>query len=172
MGNIRPNRNWDMAGRRISPTHKRRQGPGRPAFEPTPEQRTLVESLVAYGIQYLEICRLVINPQTDRAIDTKTLMLHFRDELDVGATKANAKVAESLYKQALAGNTTAGIWWTKCRMGWKETIRSEHTGADGGPIVTEARDRLAHLIAGEASALETGESAVGANGRGNGCPAP
>jgi hypothetical protein len=31
---------------------------------------------------------------------------------------------------------TAAIWWTKCRMGWKETIREEHTGPDGKPIET------------------------------------
>jgi hypothetical protein len=153
-----------MAGRK-TPDH----AGGMPAFEPAQEQRTLVESLVAYGIPYLEICRLVINPRTKRPINTETLMKHFRDELDVGATKANAKVAESLYTQALAGNMTAAIWWTKTRMGWKETIRSEHTGADGGPIkVTEARDRLAHLIAGEASALGTGEDTLRVNRGGNG----
>jgi hypothetical protein len=128
---------------------------GRPAFEPTQEQRTLVESLVAYGIPYLEICRLVINPQTDRPIDTKTLMLHFRDELDVGATKANAKVAESLYTQALAGNMTAAIWWTKTRMGWKETIRSEHTGADGGPMRTVQEFDLSKLSDDQLVALES-----------------
>jgi hypothetical protein len=157
-----------MAGRK-TPDH----AGGMPAFEPAQEQRTLVESLVAYGIPYLEICRLVINPRTNRPINTETLMKHFRDELDVGATKANAKVAESLYTQALAGNMTAAIWWTKTRMGWKETIRSEHTGADGGPIVTEAsRDRLAHLIASEASALETAEDTLRVNGGGNGRPDP
>ena len=118
---------------------------GMPAFEPTQEQRTLVESLVAYGIPYLEICRLVINPRTKRPINTETLMKHFRDELDVGATKANAKVAESLYRQAIDGNITAAIWWTKCRMAWKETVRSEHTGADGGPVRSEQKLDLTKL---------------------------
>ena len=41
---------------------------------------------------------------------------------------------ESLYQQALAGNVTAQIWWTKGRMGWKEKTVSEVTGKDGGPI--------------------------------------
>src|ERR1700674_596482 len=89
-------------------------------FEPTKQQRDLVEALVGYGVRYTEICRLVVNPRTGKPIDTKTLMKAFRSELDVGATKANAKVAESLFKQATGGNVAALIWWTKCRMGWKE----------------------------------------------------
>jgi hypothetical protein len=128
---------------------------GMPAFEPTQAQRTLVESLVAYGIPYLEICRLVINPRTKRPINTETLMKHFRDELDVGATKANAKVAESLYTQAIDGNMTAAIWWTKTRMGWKETVRSEHTGTDGGPMRTVQEFDLSKLSDDQLVALES-----------------
>ena len=46
---------------------------------------------------------------------------YFKTEIETGHVKANSKVAESLYKQAIDGNTTASIWWTKTRMGWKET---------------------------------------------------
>jgi hypothetical protein len=54
-------------------------------------------------------------------------------------------VAESLYRQAVDGNMTAAIWWTKCRMAWKETVRSEHTGADGGPVRSEQKLDLTKL---------------------------
>ena len=35
---------------------------------------------------------------------------------------ANYQVAKSLYEQAVGGNVTAAIWWTKARMGWSETV--------------------------------------------------
>jgi hypothetical protein len=117
-------------------------------FEPTRQQRDMVEALVGYGMPYLEICRLVLNPRTGRPIDTKTLMKAFRTELDVGAIKANAKVAESLFKQATGGNVTAQIWWTKCRMGWKEPPAAvELSGrVDSTMEVLHARERVSRKL--------------------------
>jgi hypothetical protein len=131
-------------------------------FEPTKQQRDMVEALVGYDVRYTEICRLVVNPRTGKPIDTKTLMKAFRSELDVGATKANAKVAESLFKQATSGNVTAQIWWTKCRMGWKEPPSAvELSGrVDSTLEVVNARERvtrklnsLAERIAGRVAGL-------------------
>jgi len=138
-------------------------------FEPTRQQRDLVEALVGYGIPYAEICRLVLNPRTAKPIDTKTLMKAFRNELDVGATKANAKVAESLFKQATSGNVTAQIWWTKCRMGWKEPPAAvELSGRVDSTIeVVNARERvirkldsLAERIAGRVAGLAAAAGAA------------
>lgn len=85
-----------------------------PAHAPTDQQRATVKAMSAYGIPQEQIAR-VIN------IDSKTLRLHYRDELDLGVIEANAKVAETLFKQGTRdGNTTALIWWTKSRMGWRE----------------------------------------------------
>lgn len=97
-------------------------------FEPTDEQRKQVEAMKGFGIPEDDIAKLIANPNTGEAICRNTLRKHFRRELDVGEAKANSKVAESLYKQALEGNTTASIWWTKTRMGWKETQGIEHSG--------------------------------------------
>jgi hypothetical protein len=58
----------------------------------------------------------------------------FRHELDVGHVIANSAVAQSLYQQAINGNVTAAIWWTKARMGWKETTVQQFQDADGNPI--------------------------------------
>ena len=99
---------------------------GMPRFEPTPEQRESVETLAGYGIPHEDIARLVVSPRTKAAIDAKTLRLAFRDELDVGQVKANSAVVGSLYKQAVGGNVTAQIWWTKARMGWKEIVAQQH----------------------------------------------
>jgi hypothetical protein len=99
---------------------KRIKKVGRPAFKPTAEQTTMVLTLSGYGIPENQIRLLVINPETGEPITEKTLRKHFRHELDTGFVKANAKVAETLWKQAVSGNVGACIWWTKCRMGWHE----------------------------------------------------
>ena len=54
---------------------------------------------------------------------------------------ANAKVAQSLFNQAINGNTSAAIWWTKSRMGWKET-------RDQNVSVTKNDDMVRTLQAG------------------------
>jgi hypothetical protein len=92
------------------------------------EQREHVESLAGFGLLHREICLLIINPATGKPIGEKTLRAAFKGELAVGVVKTNGKVVQSLYKNALKGNVTAQIWWTKCRMGWKETVRTEVTG--------------------------------------------
>jgi hypothetical protein len=98
---------------------------GRPPHQPTDERRKYVRSLAAYGTPQEQIARVL-------DIDSKTLRLHYRDELDLAVIEANAKVAETLFRQATKeGNTTAAIWWTKSRMGWKERQAHEHSGPDG-----------------------------------------
>jgi hypothetical protein len=74
-----------------------------------------VEALAAYGIPEMEmdISRVV-------GIDPETLRKHHREELDLGATKANAQVAGFLFNSARNGNVTAQIFWLKCRARWKE----------------------------------------------------
>lgn len=114
-----------------------KRGRGRPSFEPTDKERQLVESLSGFGLPHEDIALLVRD-----GIDDKTLRKHFRRELDTGMTKANAKVVESLYQQAVGGNVTAAIWWTKGRMGWRETSAHEHTGKDGGPVQVSAADEI------------------------------
>ena len=98
-------------------------------FTPTDEHRRQVESLAGFGIPEEDIATLIINPNTGKHIARETLRKHFETEINAGRVKANAKVSESLYKQAIEGNTSAGIWWTKCRMGWKETHGIEHSGS-------------------------------------------
>lgn len=86
-------------------------------FKPTPEHRKQVESLAGFGIIEPEIARFL-------GIDPKTLRKYFADELATGHIKANAAVAQSLYKKALGdGNqsVTAAIFFLKTRAGWKET---------------------------------------------------
>ncbi len=65
----------------------------RPSHQPLPALRRQVEAMAGYGVPETNIARVV-------GIDPKTLRKHYRDELDTGHVKANAKVAENLYRKA------------------------------------------------------------------------
>lgn len=103
-----------------------RPGAGRKPFVPTPTERKQVETMAGLGLRQPEIALLVRD-----GISLATLLRHFRRELTRGTAKASSQVAQSLYQQALAGNTTAAIWWTKARMGWSEKVAVDHTSSDG-----------------------------------------
>jgi hypothetical protein len=90
--------------------------------KPTEEQRRLVKQLSGVGVPQDDICHII-------DITKPTLHKHYRRELDLGMAEANAKVAGSLFNQATGGNTAAAIFWSKARMGWRETNNVELTGS-------------------------------------------
>jgi hypothetical protein len=56
-------------------------------------------------------------------IDAKTLRRHYRIELDTGHIRANAKVAQNLFRLATGEGreaVTAAMFWLKTRAGWSE----------------------------------------------------
>lgn len=65
----------------------------RPKHTPDAFHRRQVEALAGYGVPEPDIAGLI-------GIDPKTLRKHYRYELDHGHTKANAKVAENLFRKA------------------------------------------------------------------------
>lgn len=78
---------------------------------------------------------MVGTPQDDIArvlnIDPKTLRLHYRDELDLAAAKANATIGGALFNKAKSGDTAAMIFWMKTRARWSERSEFDHTSSDG-----------------------------------------
>ena len=56
---------------------------GRPAFEPTDEQRKNVQILISLGLPLKEICA-VVRDRNDKAITEPTLRKHFAKEIEVG----------------------------------------------------------------------------------------
>ena len=97
-------------------------------FVPSPEQRKLVKTMSAFGIPQIDIAEVV-------GISDRTLRKAFREELDRGVIEANMKVAETCFRMATSGTVPAAtFFWLKARAGWREVIRQEHTGGDGGPI--------------------------------------
>ena len=115
----------------------------RPPYKPTDNDRKTVELMSAAGIIQDEI-RLCIGK---RGISVKTLRKHFRRELDTAAIIANTKVAGSLFKRAINGDTASAIWWTKARMKWSEQKNVDLASSDGtmspkGEITIKASDKL------------------------------
>jgi len=94
-------------------------------YIPTDEERTMVEKMASIGITQTEISKVVGD-----GIDDKTLRKHFRKELDTANIKANAAIGLTLYQKALDGDTACLIWYSKVRMGWRETsqINVDHSG--------------------------------------------
>jgi hypothetical protein len=96
---------------------------GRRAHRPDPSQRRQVEAMAAYGIPETDISRVI-------GVDPKTLRKCYREELDLGETKANAQVAGFLFNAAKNGNVTAQIFWLKTRARWREVpVELKHSGA-------------------------------------------
>lgn len=107
---------------------------GRRAHKPDPALRRQVEALAAYGIPEADISGVV-------GIDPKTLRKHYREELDLGESKANAQVAGFLFSAAKNGNVTAQIFWLKTRAKWRETpLELRHSGSIGRKDLSELSD--------------------------------
>ncbi len=103
----------------------------RPAHKPDPSVRRQVEAMAGYGVPEAEIAGVV-------GISPKTLRKHYRGELDHGHVKANAKVAENLYRKATGDGreaVIAAIFWLKTRAGWKETTVQELAAKDDRTLV-------------------------------------
>jgi len=101
---------------------------GRPPHLPNADTRNKVFMLSSVGTRHEDIATVL-------SISTDTLTKYYKEELDKGRIEANASVAETLFKQAKEGNTTAMIFWLKSRAKWKESTQHEISGnPDGTPV--------------------------------------
>ena len=86
----------------------------RKPHEPTAANRSIVESMAAYGVPQFDIARVL-------SISVDTLAKYYREELDTAATRANSQVANNLFKLATKNDfkaIPAAIFWLKTRAGW------------------------------------------------------
>jgi len=115
---------------------------GRKPFIPTDKQRGMVEALVGLGLPQEEVSLLIINPETDKHIDAKTLRKAFAYELRVGGAKVKAEIARTLFQMATEDKSVnAALFLAKARLGWKETLANEQKDA-GGASHEEALEDL------------------------------
>jgi len=126
------------------PPKKRR--PGRPSWQPTERDRHAIKSALAAGLTQEQVAGMV-------GTSLATLKLRCPKELKAGANAVNAKVANKLFQKCMKGDTIALIFWCKTRLGWRETHRTEHTGADGGPIQHEKIEADANAFTDRIEAL-------------------
>lgn len=123
---------------------------GRPPIELTPEQKNNVKALAQYLSKEQIADYLGVSRPTLDAIIARD------DEVAQGyrAGKAGAilNVSKGLVAQAMAGNTTAAIFYLKTQAGWKETQGIDHTS--GGK---EIKSGLAHFYGGYDDASDEGD---------------
>ena len=119
--------------------------------------------MAGYGVPEADIAGVI-------GVDPKTLRKHYRSELDHGHVKANAKVAENLYRKATGDgreSVIAAIFWLKTRAGWKETsVQELNAGKDSQVVIfrtivdpppPSAREALAKSIDGIATRIRPPE---------------
>lgn len=112
---------------------------GRPAFQPTDEQRKNVEVMVSLGITEENIC-LLVRDRRDKPICRNSLRKHFKKELETGATKLNAKVGHFMVATIFGTRPPDGVTpirdervrgrmgelFLKARLGWREVVLNPH----------------------------------------------
>jgi len=91
-------------------------------FVATDEQRSSVVALRAVGATNERISSIL-------GVDDKTLVRHFRKELETGLQAALAQVAGTLFRAAISGDMTACIFLMKTRAGWSEKSQVEFSGS-------------------------------------------
>lgn len=110
--------------------------------EPTDKTRRQVEAMSSYGIPQEEIAKVI-------DIDPKTLRKHYRRELDIAETKANAMVAGKLYENCMSGKEASIFFWLKTRAGYKEVTKVEqdnrYVDKDGNDLHSEDREILKNM---------------------------
>ena len=92
---------------------------GRKPHSPTAEQRKTVEAMSAYGITQEDIAEVI-------GIDPTTLRKYYSEQLKIARAKANARVAEGLFKKATGEGpqaVTAAIFWLELdSLVWREAL--------------------------------------------------
>lgn len=111
-----------------------KRGRGRPPtidYRPTEQDRTTVQIMVAGGIQQANICKCL-------GVTRHTLRRHFRHEIETAAEQANARVVQSLFQMATAGDGmqkfNAARLWLYHRLGWRDAPQIANP-ADAGALV-------------------------------------
>ena len=100
----------------------------RPKLKFSDEERSKVKYRAAMGVPQEKIAQMMGHT-------AKSLRKHFRQELDIGAAEANCQVAQSLFKNAVAGDVPSEIFWLKTRAGWQERPAFEPASVPPPPFI-------------------------------------
>lgn len=105
----------------------------KPPHEPSERTRNMVSAHAIVGTPQEIIADLL-------GVDPKTLRKYYRTELTTSAAKATAKIAQSLYQKALAGDISAMIFWMKTKGRWATVKEVDVKSSDGSmsPVDTSS----------------------------------
>jgi hypothetical protein len=131
---------------------------GRRAFVPTPEQRRNVKILAGLGVPQDKICLMVVNPQTEKPLDPKSLRKHFSREIEVGAVELHARmstfIVTTVFGLAPPAGTVAidnqhvrgslAMFFAETRMGWRRTAMNQEQF--GGPTKPPDENELRRAL--------------------------
>lgn len=84
------------------------------------------------------------------AVSTRTIERlrasgRFGDRMDLAKAKGRVSVRRMLFGQASKGNIAATIFLAKNILGYRDMVRSEHSGPDGGPITIDNQVDMSRL---------------------------
>jgi hypothetical protein len=88
-----------------------------------PVEASRIEALAGFGLAAADIAHVL-------GTDEETLLARHAASIENGRIKANAKVAESLFRKATGEgreSVTAAIFWLKTRARWKESVSASST---------------------------------------------
>lgn len=94
---------------------------GRPPHKPTVKTRNKVKKHVMVGTPQDLIADIL-------GITSRTLRLHYREELDFALAECNSEVGGVLYRKAMKGDPASMIWWEKTRSGKREIREGDNDG--------------------------------------------
>ena len=103
-----------------------------------------IEAMAGYGLSAADIARVL-------DIDVEELRASYEKELAGGQIKANARVAESLYRKAIGegrDSVTAAIFWLKTRARWKEVSVHEHVEAQEKITISQTHEFIRRSLEG------------------------
>lgn len=131
---------------------------GPQAWEPTPEDVAKIKLYAGLGSTQEHIASMI-----GKSVDTIMSRQAAREAYEIGKAETIAKVAGSLVRKALGGDTASAIFYLKTQAGWKEKTAVELTGNDGGAIEIEQvrsdAESFTRAIAGNAARIrEEGEA--------------
>lgn len=86
---------------------------GMPPHKPTEITLKRARLLAGYRVPKGQIALII-------GVNTDTLEKYYGDEMMKGVANTNRRVVKALLQNALKGDTTAQIWWTKAQLGWSE----------------------------------------------------
>ncbi|MDM0079223.1 hypothetical protein QTI17_01330 [Variovorax sp. J31P179] len=113
--------------------------PGRPPHERSDALAKRIAMWVAVGVRVADVAEI-------EGLSEPTLRKHYWVELQQGHTKANAMVAQSLFRAATHAthpDTRAGMFWLRCRAGWVEATTPPMEPRPGKKAIAQAAGLIA-----------------------------